>query len=669
MSSSKDSFFSETNYNMLLNIIKTDIKNRFNIAVPTSQHIDKILFNNMESAFKQNPNQKLPNLNKLVIRSTAPILLERAKSKMKKKTVRFSQNNSTKIINNGLRDMDINSRRQNMVSSRPQSVKDIENTSDVDRQFEKIQYDRRMNIQPTEIPKFELPQDDNQEDTNMLFNRLSKEREQQENIQQKNIPQNIINPISDKNEIVSETIFPEKNTQNYENQNQSFNDFINSQQDFEKQQVNIQEEINQKETEKINLFLKNTRPENTITSINNIDNFQNYDNNLSQMDQRIVTDNEIRINNDNSGVQPSSIYETNKEIHEEIITEFSQQKKDSHFTILPEIDVKKYMNSYQLEINSIDRKFNSNSNYNNFNFQVLFNQADDLTNSATIQNKLKNIYELKLQSVILPIEYSVSSNLDNRQNICVSALNYPFLLVQIEEFDGPYESTNNIINKSFCKIIYDDRWENSLTDFSGYLRMRPIDTEKSKLFYPTPLASLNRLTIKIVTPTGESFSNTKDFSFIKSISYDNTNNYIKLLLTKYMKSTNLKKNDIISIKNINLINQLFTPEVQQIKNKFCNFINKKEGHCIIDTSSSNSNTFNLINEVYIKNDSYIDDENGAIINENYGSDTHFNEFISLIENCVLEKESILINNNLQTHFTFTVNTHENDPGILDAKLV
>ncbi len=178
---------------------------------------------------------------------------------------------------------------------------------------------------------------------------------------------------------------------------------------------------------------------------------------------------------------------------------------------------------YNLILYSADRDwYNSRMNENRYNFSVIFDPANNRQGfnvQPSSNKKFKNISRIELVKVILPTEGvdnlikvtddlpSVIYNTDSKINV----LTYPYLLVRIPELDTNNYGTDNHIDNSFGVIQYDANWYTDTTNLSdGFLAMIPKFMKCQKVYQPTPLATLTRLTIQLQRPDGLPISNTAD---------------------------------------------------------------------------------------------------------------------------------------------------------------
>ena len=198
---------------------------------------------------------------------------------------------------------------------------------------------------------------------------------------------------------------------------------------------------------------------------------------------------------------------------------------------------RKYVNKENLVIiNSADRDWFNTSHENRYNFQVRFNPDAD-SKDCGIQNIFKNIVSFEIIRVLLPVE-NFKIPFDNR--IFVDYKSLPYVVLKIDEIEGLYNGTNSNTNKSFAQLLWDkDQTAEVLNDTSllyngktyarqlkrGFSSMAPMSFEK-KTFYPTPLSSLNRLTISLETPYGSSIQNYPDTLSIKNINFVKTTSLV-----------------------------------------------------------------------------------------------------------------------------------------------
>jgi hypothetical protein len=117
--------------------------------------------------------------------------------------------------------------------------------------------------------------------------------------------------------------------------------------------------------------------------------------------------------------------------------------------------------------------------------QYVYPLVNSNNNVDTPGERYKNITEISLESAVLP----------NNNNI----FNQPYLLLQINEFTGHYDSASVPCRKSFAKLY--------LKAAGSFVRMDKENSDPMvRVFYPAPKASLDRLSISILNPDGTLFN-------------------------------------------------------------------------------------------------------------------------------------------------------------------
>ena len=127
-------------------------------------------------------------------------------------------------------------------------------------------------------------------------------------------------------------------------------------------------------------------------------------------------------------------------------------------------------------------------------FSIHFGYPSSITNDndkyskGYIDRQLTNITEIKLISAIIPTNtYRGDNN-----------LNYPYILLEIPELGSNFMGTNQAINTSFAKIVFNEKVNNK---YLYYEQNTNANLENSKRF--SPRISLNKLTFHLKTPDGE----------------------------------------------------------------------------------------------------------------------------------------------------------------------
>jgi hypothetical protein len=284
--------------------------------------------------------------------------------------------------------------------------------------------------------------------------------------------------------------------------------------------------------------------------------------------------------------------------------------------IIPQEDVIKYrQNELNLFVTSSDRDWLRNTKENRYNFSVFFNAQDRRTGfgfNVAIQHRLRNIQQIEFVKAIVPIEslttlVRVTDNTPTYDATrVVNVFSLPFIAVQIDELENNGFTTKPDENKTFAIVQYDTTWSSDLSApnsysgsapnilaKSGYTGLIPKYLKTQKVFTPTPLATLNRLTFRLERHAGQLLSEEPDVFFLKrlcmsnnfiSIGTDSTvyynaaspqNSYIFLQTRTYFPFSAISEGD-------HLVIQGYSPaSTSDAALEFKGFINREEGHYVV----------------------------------------------------------------------------------------
>ena len=189
--------------------------------------------------------------------------------------------------------------------------------------------------------------------------------------------------------------------------------------------------------------------------------------------------------------------------------------------VIAQEDVIKYKeNEYNLFIYSADRDWVTSSTENRYNFSVVFDPANNRSGfglSPSTYIKFKNISRIELVKVIMPTEacdvltVKETSATAYETDYNVNVFSYPYLQVRIDELNTNGFGTNDGLNNAFGVVSYDAYWaSDSSLNNRGFTRLIPKFMKCQKVFYPTPLATLQKMTIQIQKPDGTQFCTSPD---------------------------------------------------------------------------------------------------------------------------------------------------------------
>jgi hypothetical protein len=263
------------------------------------------------------------------------------------------------------------------------------------------------------------------------------------------------------------------------------------------------------------------------------------------------------------------------------------------------------MRSLNLIVSSADRDL-SNLQFNKYNFRVTFGAESnqkvvsynnvynqqigrDISYSTTtykssgllnpnLQQVIKNVISVKLKRVVIPRPRYEVFNPE------------PFYYVIIDELDSNIYATKTFSHKIFSKIVYDDHarfYPTGYPDISGreYLYYTNEDDDVA-YYYPSPLAKLDRLTIKLVNSEGRTLDLTGGFEDIDYASLSSgSGNTFQSVTSKFDNNTFLR-DKILNIQSgtisrISNVNNTASPNTYTLKES----ISASSGNTIVNLSN------------------------------------------------------------------------------------
>ena len=391
----------------------------------------------------------------------------------------------------------------------------------------------------------------------------------------------------------------------------------------------------------------------------------------------------------------------------------------SQHIIIPEEKIVSYREvENNLFIYSADRDWLRNNKENRYQFTVNFDPAangQSFGSSIASQQKFKNIVRIELVKAIMPGEslnvtvYRTRANDKTNTTYQDNILNLPYVIVRVAELENNNYGTDNHLDRSFGVLQYDAQWvsdpSNQHSSTRGFLAMIPKFLKCQKEYYPTPLSTLQKMTIDIRRPNGELVSSSSDtFDIGGIIAPQNSNsvsgalfpftnaivasatplNYNMMVpavngfpanffinTSKYFSKFEMCAGDRIQISGYNYNDEaLNDPTYGQNLRDFCSWINRPEGHIILDFAYTIS--FDLTNVVNNMRDGFNDVgyANFIIIQARYSDPTtgnvQLNPFGSSIGEALnsfgisLQSPVRLINLNKQLNLVFRIITREMD---------
>jgi len=360
-----------------------------------------------------------------------------------------------------------------------------------------------------------------------------------------------------------------------------------------------------------------------------------------------------------------------------------------------------------LFIYSADRDWLRNNKENRYSFTVNFDPAangQSFNPTLSAQQKFKNIVRIELVKCIMAGE-SLDVTINKTSTATTGAalttyqdniLNLPYITVRVAELENNNYGTDNFLDRSFGVLQYDAQW---LSDYTaqhnctkGYLAMIPKFLKCQKEFYPTPLSTLQKMTIDIRRPNGELLSTVPDtydiagiigakpaafgvtfpFTVTPSGAYDisnGTNPFNFFIVTnKYFSRFEVCPYDRIQISGYTYSDDaLADPTYGGPLRDFCNWLNRPEGHIVLNVGYTDTNTTMVdgVNDVGYANiiiiqARYQDPSSGSTLLNTFGPNTtNFSNTLNAF-GAALQSPRRLIDLNKQLNLVFRVITREMD---------
>jgi hypothetical protein len=294
--------------------------------------------------------------------------------------------------------------------------------------------------------------------------------------------------------------------------------------------------------------------------------------------------------------------------------------------LIKQQDIQSYKETeYNLSIYSADRKweFNTNAGENRYNFHVNLYSGNP-TNGISVAPKgtarFRNITRIEFVKAIMPIEgldvvvlKNSATMGDNNTSLFSTVFSLPFVALSIDELDNNNYGTNSYVDKAFGLLQYDANWisdtnagtisgssqtyDPALSGNRGYVSMIPKHLKCQRVYTPTPLATLTKLSVRLQRPDGSLLSDTLDTldisgifignsaaSYINSAYLTVSNSYYQDTSGEFIwidANTNFSRftvaqGDRIVIRNLSISN----PTVAQTD--FLTYLQRASGHIVVN---------------------------------------------------------------------------------------
>ena len=248
--------------------------------------------------------------------------------------------------------------------------------------------------------------------------------------------------------------------------------------------------------------------------------------------------------------------------------------------------------------------------------------------TLSLGTRFRNVREIQATCLVIPMEIyekKTMSMLPKTNFVHDYGLMYPYLLLTLNEATDVYAGTNSAVRRAFAKFVYDSSYRSP--NGRGYMILRPMQRE-SKIFRPAPLASLTSMTLSIQKPNGTLYNNSIDDFGVHKVEHEAWNRmYLKVVLDKYFDRNEFYIGDSIIIKEFELKIEskkeyrgeddddaaVDDPVPYACINglrRLCEFMNRAEGHEIVEIGKGNSQGFH--NNFYVLAPGVLDQIEGKV---------------------------------------------------------
>jgi hypothetical protein len=330
----------------------------------------------------------------------------------------------------------------------------------------------------------------------------------------------------------------------------------------------------------------------------------------------------------------------------DLVTSRTIQQQDILIRDDPIVSYKEHEDN--LFLYSADRDWVNDDSQTRYNFTINFDTANNkqgFNKNLSVAQRFKNISRIEMIKAILPVEgVETFFNVDSSNGSIltlgtykrISAYQFPYILLRIPELDVNNYGSDDHLNNSFSVLQYDSEWNtdtfapNVSTETTntsgnyGFTTFIPKHLKCQKVYQPTPLATLNKLSIELNRPDGSQLSYLSDIADISSVVFsknggantslyfstipvDSAGNsyYIVLRTKKFFNRWSFAVGDRIQIGGIT-VDQISAPASNEAKYEFLEYLQDTTGHTIVsigfDTGGIKDgyNTFGYANWIAIR---------------------------------------------------------------------
>ena len=571
-SSVRTVLFSDKNYNTLETVLAQDFQQRIGAPLNEQQigRLSKTLTHYLNEVYQKQGDKPLPTLNKEVLSASAKD---------------FSQYLQRKEITKN--------------TSPVKTVMDEGLFQETSQRFERLTQERNeVKALPPSVPDFRISLDDDNISAAELFERAKKQREVEALRSAQQNSEMLKAEAGLQSRVSADSTF--RTQQDAQNRNTELA-LVQRQNAYQQQQSQQSQQVSD-----VSLAIMPDRRELLLAPVGSFDTMT-----ASPMPRDLG-----QANSNTTIVQPQLATPVKNDLPQNYV------QREDRIVSYREIE-------NNLFIYSADRDWLRNNKENRYSFTVTFDPAansQSFNPNLSAQQKFKNIVRIELIKCIMAgesLDVTINRTVDDPTGVDVTKyqdniLNLPYITVRVAELENNNYGTDNFLDRSFGVLQYDAQWISDTAEQTGcskgYLAMIPKFLKCQKEFYPTPLSTLQKMTIDIRRPNGELLSATPDtydiagiiganptvmgtmfpFTVVPTGQYNlsdasaNTFNFF-IVTNTYFSRFEVCKYDRIQIGGYTYSDAVLNdPVYGGAMRDFCNWINNPEGHIVLNVGYTNT---------------------------------------------------------------------------------
>lgn len=276
----------------------------------------------------------------------------------------------------------------------------------------------------------------------------------------------------------------------------------------------------------------------------------------------------------------------------------------------PQSDVIKYREvETNLILNSKDRDWLRDIGENRYNFSVQINggsYAQGDTVQQTVHTRFRNIVRIEFVKAIIPVEGLTvvvprvcptdGTPTEVPEQAFYSALALPFVQVIMDELQGNNVGTTDTVDRSLAVCQYDATWRSdqmsghhATMTSRGYTLFFPKFMKAQRIYAPTPLGSLQRMSFRLLNPENTVLSALPDAVSVSHVAFgtdisgscyaDANGDYIFIEAAAWFPLWAFSKLDRIQLRGLSFTDTI--PAITAAGAALNNWLENPEGHVVV----------------------------------------------------------------------------------------